>query len=115
RAPRWSPGCRRSRSHRRQWRRPLFEAERCSLNSLAVLLVGTGRRVVVTSEPVVVLLGLAEPHGVRRRLHSLLQGSEELLLGVDEAFAAVVGELRSEEHTSELQSRENLVCRLLLE
>src|SRR5690606_42085527 len=25
------------------------------------------------------------------------------------------GELRSEEHTSELQSRENLVCRLLLE
>src|SRR5690606_22738524 len=32
-------------------------------------------------------------------------------------FSANVGEkkLRSEEHTSELQSRENLVCRLLLE
>src|SRR5436309_9101186 len=29
--------------------------------------------------------------------------------------ALVVGETRSEEHTSELQSRENLVCRLLLE
>src|SRR5207302_2343853 len=28
---------------------------------------------------------------------------------------AVLGLLRSEEHTSELQSRENLVCRLLLE
>src|SRR5690606_41789324 len=28
---------------------------------------------------------------------------------------AGVGRLRSEEHTSELQSRENLVCRLLLE
>src|SRR6266511_4183232 len=27
----------------------------------------------------------------------------------------VLGEQRSEEHTSELQSRENLVCRLLLE
>src|SRR5690606_41279087 len=27
----------------------------------------------------------------------------------------VAGDLRSEEHTSELQSRENLVCRLLLE
>src|SRR5690606_1261006 len=27
----------------------------------------------------------------------------------------VAGKLRSEEHTSELQSRENLVCRLLLE
>src|SRR5690606_40284141 len=27
----------------------------------------------------------------------------------------IFGDLRSEEHTSELQSRENLVCRLLLE
>src|SRR5690606_42057177 len=27
----------------------------------------------------------------------------------------VAGQVRSEEHTSELQSRENLVCRLLLE
>src|SRR5690606_3482674 len=31
------------------------------------------------------------------------------------AFANMIRELRSEEHTSELQSRENLVCRLLLE
>src|SRR5690606_41741295 len=31
------------------------------------------------------------------------------------AWAAGVQPLRSEEHTSELQSRENLVCRLLLE
>src|SRR5690606_41800738 len=30
-------------------------------------------------------------------------------------LSAVARELRSEEHTSELQSRENLVCRLLLE
>src|SRR5690606_40962067 len=30
-------------------------------------------------------------------------------------FTAVDGRGRSEEHTSELQSRENLVCRLLLE
>src|SRR5436309_7848967 len=29
--------------------------------------------------------------------------------------AAILAECRSEEHTSELQSRENLVCRLLLE
>src|SRR5690606_40219527 len=33
--------------------------------------------------------------------------------GVERACAAASG--RSEEHTSELQSRENLVCRLLLE
>src|SRR5207302_9006876 len=30
-------------------------------------------------------------------------------------FARYLGVTRSEEHTSELQSRENLVCRLLLE
>src|SRR5690606_41385961 len=33
----------------------------------------------------------------------------------DQAAATKFGGLRSEEHTSELQSRENLVCRLLLE
>src|SRR5690606_42147163 len=31
------------------------------------------------------------------------------------APSVIYAELRSEEHTSELQSRENLVCRLLLE
>src|SRR5206468_7756979 len=38
-------------------------------------------------------------------------------LGVDVAdeLAFVVGDVRSEEHTSELQSRSDLVCRLLLE
>src|SRR5690606_39668781 len=32
-----------------------------------------------------------------------------------QAMIAVIDKKRSEEHTSELQSRENLVCRLLLE
>src|SRR5436309_10974875 len=32
-----------------------------------------------------------------------------------DAYAGVGSGVRSEEHTSELQSRENLVCRLLLE
>src|SRR5690606_39512054 len=35
--------------------------------------------------------------------------------GVTAGAAAVAAGARSEEHTSELQSRENLVCRLLLE
>src|SRR5690606_39466582 len=34
---------------------------------------------------------------------------------VSMAVVATAASLRSEEHTSELQSRENLVCRLLLE
>src|SRR5690606_40350531 len=33
---------------------------------------------------------------------------------IDETVLAVAAGYRSEEHTSELQSRENLVCRLLL-
>src|SRR5436309_10947747 len=41
-------------------------------------------------------------HAARSARHSL-------------AGSCVVSNIRSEEHTSELQSRENLVCRLLLE
>src|SRR5690606_41373886 len=37
------------------------------------------------------------------------------LLQLDALEPAALDHLRSEEHTSELQSRENLVCRLLLE
>src|SRR5690606_41469987 len=43
-----------------------------------------------------------------RRLHPLSHQA----MSLDEAISR---EQRSEEHTSELQSRENLVCRLLLE
>src|SRR5690606_40683788 len=43
-------------------------------------------------------------------------GREEWLKPyTDKVLQAFPGEGRSEEHTSELQSRENLVCRLLLE
>src|SRR3712207_8070367 len=47
--------------------------------------------------------------------------AERLLIGFyggearDEVALAVRGAARLEEHTSELQSRQNLVCRLLLE
>src|SRR3712207_7223132 len=49
-------------------------------------------------------------------------GSERLFARVDPAYSSLVKEFeeaadkyRSEEHTSELQSRQYLVCRLLLE
>src|SRR3712207_8085568 len=51
--------------------------------------------------------GLGEAH------HPGAVGSEELLETVEEDAASGLG--RSEEHTSELQSRQYLVCRLLLE
>src|SRR5690606_39181214 len=42
----------------------------------------------------------------------LVQGLVEVLAGL---LDLLLVDLRSEEHTSELQSRENLVCRILLE
>ena len=45
------------------------------------------------AEQVVVLLGLAEAHRVRRGFHARLQRRHELLLGPDQGFPAVVGEL----------------------
>src|SRR5699024_12505786 len=49
------------------------------------------------------------PHLPRLRIDASLVGEREARLG-----ATVLG-IRSEEHTSELQSRFDLVCRLLLE
>src|SRR5690606_41210462 len=46
--------------------------------------------------------------------HQAQRVGQRLLL-VDVGAVPVEDVLRSEEHTSELQSRENLVCRLLLE
>src|SRR5438067_8326950 len=53
--------------------------------------------------------GLGQGH--RRRVQISL-GKRALL---EQFLSAVVDALRSEEHTSELQSRFDLVCRLLLE
>src|SRR2546430_13538885 len=54
-----------------------------------------------------VLIGLiwADRHGVMRVPHTVILVS----------YAVLLAYLRSEEHTSELQSQSNLVCRLLLE
>src|SRR5256886_5839154 len=54
---------------------------------------------------------------------SLLENGEDVFLAHDQIFlvielhlgTGVLPEERSEEHTSELQSQSNLVCRLLLE
>src|SRR5690606_40041081 len=49
---------------------------------------------------------------VLNRYQSAVEYGDE---GIDTVRSLVGQKLRSEEHTSELQSRENLVCRLLLE
>src|SRR2546430_7783233 len=53
---------------------------------------------------------------LERRLVSLLtRGCERVAVGYRVKREAINGDYRSEEHTSELQSQSNLVCRLLLE
>src|SRR5690606_41261850 len=58
----------------------------------------------------VMMLGAAEAHQDRTPRPSLVM---EPFRGGKQRLRALM--IRSEEHTSELQSRENLVCRLLLE
>src|SRR3712207_8884395 len=79
-------------------------------------------------------VGVNQPaHGIRRGMRRGLKGcqSDTRDVRVQHAQSAVIGphkvygalqhkrgdfiEVRSEEHTSELQSRQYLVCRLLLE
>src|SRR5256885_2585189 len=61
--------------------------------------------------------GLAREEALeyRRKLRFYIGEREELLVQALTAVLAVPLEARSEEHTSELQSPCNLVCRLLLE
>src|SRR5690606_41747856 len=67
----------------------------------------------------VVFMGMGEPLMNRRAVMSALTllnaayglGARRITIST----VGVVPGIRSEEHTSELQSRENLVCRLLLE
>src|SRR5688572_32534416 len=54
---------------------------------------------------------LAVAQLVERAAHVLVFGGHQLVHHRRE----VAGDVRSEEHTSELQSQSNLVCRLLLE
>src|SRR5690606_40096036 len=74
-------------------------------------------------------LPILPDQGVADQLHAVLLGEPGLKVGGDEVEPSRLrlrgaplhlvprreGVERSEEHTSELQSRENLVCRLLLE
>src|SRR5688572_31623124 len=51
----------------------------------------------------------------RRCLHAARKGLKAVCKARPNSFSTLTGTARSEEHTSELQSQSNLVCRLLLE
>src|SRR6266511_1458460 len=78
-------------------------------SSLAPGITPHGNLVLFASDDTPAL----EPAVAKRLLDGFARGAGHGLLQLG---ASEVGTpLRSEEHTSELQSRENLVCRLLLE
>src|SRR2546430_3044282 len=59
------------------------------------------------------------PYGARYRLAralvDYLTGLDPSAVGLVQTLLSLIPSRRSEEHTSELQSQSNLVCRLLLE
>src|SRR5690606_33289010 len=59
--------------------------------------------------------GLSRDFGEVQNLQVSLKGPGDYVSQADRKAERLLREERSEEHTSELQSRENLVCRLLLE
>src|SRR5436309_7142251 len=65
--------------------------------------------------PYTTLFRSVEPVPVAIRLEPADRGHGLVAQRDEPALRGGPGEERSEEHTSELQSRENLVCRLLLE
>src|SRR5690606_40962160 len=64
---------------------------------------------------VIGVIALVVVRAVRARAGAKSLASGGLWIGLAILAAVLISTLRSEEHTSELQSRENLVCRLLLE
>src|SRR5690606_35186697 len=64
-------------------------------------------RVIFVGQPVAVVLATSEA--------AAEDALEHIVVDYEPLPAAITIDERSEEHTSELQSRENLVCRLLLE
>src|SRR5690606_40712695 len=100
----------------REWRRITLQLSQIGLTLgltfIAFLLPGRSLVAVDDAAPVEVI-------GAQLDDHTVLGKDADVVLAhlsgdVREHHVPVV-ELRSEEHTSELQSRENLVCRLLLE
>src|SRR5699024_11861619 len=61
--------------------------------------------------------GIVSEEGVRQLLDAALREGADLVGGLDPLLydRDPISHLRSEEHTSELRSRFDLVCRLLLE
>src|SRR5438874_7920158 len=92
-----------------------------SRGRLGVLLVGLGAvSTTFIAGVMAIRKGFAKPIGSLTqmgtvRLGKRTEGRSPKISDVVPLSSLIFGERRSEEHTSELQSRRDLVCRLLLE
>src|SRR3712207_8280827 len=99
------------RRHTRYWRD--WSSDVCSSDLNALL-----KMLEEPPEHVVFVLATTEKHKVLPTIISRCQGFDFRRPGVEilrRKLAEIAEAERSEEHTSELQSRQYLVCRLLLE
>src|SRR5690606_40420664 len=88
----------------------------CALPIYSLMLFATGRKASTKASLRRLSAGMDAALPVLHDIKALaFETAAALRRGDLAAVAACIGAQRSEEHTSELQSRENLVCRLLLE
>src|SRR5690625_5842665 len=96
------------------WMRTLSVAKRPDKSLVVGLDIGTSKIVAIVGEVhedgqvEVISLGSHPSRGLKRGVVVDIESTEQ-------SIQRAVEEARSEEHTSELQSRGQLVCRLLLE
>src|SRR2546430_8969606 len=99
----------------------VFFQRQVSLASLVITLVAsdnssaaqTGRSSASSSAPITVVIDAGHGGHDRGGIPGQSVAEKEMTLDVAQRLRNVLA--RSEEHTSELQSQSNLVCRLLLE
>src|SRR2546430_8760562 len=93
---------------RRPPRSPLFPYTTLFRSELADL--GTAKRVIVDKDSTTIVEGGGDRKSIQGRIAAIRKQIEATTSDYDREKLE-----RSEEHTSELQSQSNLVCRLLLE
>src|SRR5688572_25459935 len=87
---------------------------RCRARNMISTAPTNGDHVIIERTGNGIMAVRAEARRAARRAREFEMSSHPPL-GQDEQHEGAEGDARSEEHTSELQSQSNLVCRLLLE
>src|SRR5690606_41943370 len=91
---------------------PLFPYTTLFRSAILIIYLVLAAQFESFRDPLIVMMSV--PMAIFGAMLFIFEGAASLNIYTEVGLVTLVG-LRSEEHTSELQSRENLVCRLLLE